>query len=492
MHPSKGRITCLAPVLAIFLTPILTIRAHAQITDIEIDDNYHAQVTNFFCASASIEMALDTPAVTSANPVVTQLIGAGDGPLYPANTGYPTAGIEVQNGVGTVTAGSAQAFIYGLNHGLNTVNGVGYYNPYVPPGVGSDSQGVDFDLNALDNPNVNGAFNPAYPFGSHQYAGYNLANQGLANRTIANAIAQYNVPAVAVVNSGGHAISVYGVNTTGNLAPNQNYVINGVYVHDPWTGWAVAEQNAGKFNPALVNSNGGLGLGYNTYLRYGYDNDPTNGPYTLLPNGNYADVTLAPWTKIFNVSPPQLSPNAKYIAYGYKFEVEPQGPELPDTGDPAGDYGLPAAPANLPNAITSASTADSDGLSDLASDPTLQSDLELPGGSFDIADASEFQAPGESGSEGDWLVPYDGSGGINDVTGAIMIDADTGVIDEATWIDPTNSEEIPYTLNQIDTLYQDEEAGDLPVDDPPVPEPASAALVLGACAIGLIRRRGTN
>jgi hypothetical protein len=480
---------CRAAIPALLFSAILASRSPAQVTDIQLPDGYHAQVTNFFCASASIEMALDTPAVTGANVPVSQLIAAGDGPLYPANTGFPIAGIEIQNGVGTVSAGSAQAFIYGLNHGLNTVNGVGYYNPFVPPGVGSDSQGVDADLNLLDNPAVNGAANPAFPFGSHAYAGYNLLNQGLANRTIANAISQYSVPAVAVVNSGAHAISVYGVNTTGNLAPNQNYVFNGVYVHDPWTGWAVAEQNAGKFNPALVNSNGGLGLGYNTYLRYGYDNDPSNGPVTLLPNGNEANVTLAPWTRIFNVSPPQLSPNLGYASFGYKFEVEPQGPELPDTGDPAGDYGLPAPPINLPSAITSGSTADIDGLSDLTSDPTLKSDVELPGGNFDVSDATEMKTSDESGAEGDWLIPYDGSGGINDVTGAIMIDAETGVIDEATWIDPTNSSEIPYTLSQIDTLYQDQEAGDLPADDPPVPEPTTAALFLGACAMGLIRRR---
>jgi hypothetical protein len=464
--------------------------APAQQVDIQLPNNYHAQVTNFFCAAASTEMALDTPAVTGANVPVSQLIAAGDGNLYPANTGYPLAGIQVQNGVGTVTAGSAQAFIYGLNHGLNTVNGVGYYNPYSPPGVGTDSQGIDFDMNMLDNPNANGAANPTYPFGTHQYAGYNLFNQGLANRTIANAISQYSVPAVAAVNSGAHAISVYGVNTTGAIAPNQNYVINGGYVHDPWTGWAVAEQNGGNFNPALLNNNGGLGLGYNTYLRYGFDNDPANGPVTQLPNGNEVAVNqLAPWTRIFNVSGPQLTPSLQYFNYGYKFEVEPQGPELPDTGDPAGDYGLPAAPAELGSAISAAGTADTDALSDLAADPTLQSDVEIPGGNFDVADAQFMQTPNDIGSEGDWLIPYDGSGGTNDVEGAVMIDAETGVIDEATWIDPSNSSEIPYTLSQIDTMFQDQEAGDLPVDNVTnLPEPASMATVL-VCGTFLLARR---
>ena len=474
---------CLAAIAAVAGAWQLTT---ARADDVQLDGGYHAQVTNFFCASASEEMALDVPAVTGANAPLAALIAAGDGNLYQANTGYPLAGIQVVNGIGTVTAGSAQAFIYGLNHGLNTVNGVGYSNPFfAPAGTGGEMQGVTFVMNELDNPNANG---PVYPFGTHAYSGLNLANQGLANRTIANALSQYSVPAVVGINGGGHAITVYGVNTTGAIGRNLNYVINGVYVHDPWTGWAVAEQNANLFNPALVMNNGGLGLGYNTYIRYGADQDPSNS-YTVLPNGNIADVTLAPWTRIFNSSVPQATSSGQFNSYGYKFCVEPQGPELPDTGDPNNDFGFPAAPANLASAITDGTTADTDGLADLLADPTLKSDVEIPGGSFDTGDATFMQTPDESGLEGDWIVPYDGSGGINDVTGAIMIDAETGVIDEATWIDPTNPSEVPYDLSQIDTLFQDQEAGDLPQDNVVLPEPGSLS-VLSLAAAGLLARRG--
>lgn len=251
---------------------------------VTIEGGYHAQVTNYFCAAASAEMALDVVNVKSVNPIVSSMLGAGDGPILAAGSPTPTATIQIQNGVGTVTSG-AQAFIYGLNHGLNTVNGVGYFNPFSPPGSGTDSQGLDVGLNLLDNPNVNGAANPAFAFGTHSYAGYNLANQGLASRTIANALAQYGVPAVAAVNNGTHAISVYGVETDAPIVPNQNYKIKGFYVHDPWTGWAVNQMNGGFFDPAKVKANGGLGLGYNTYLRYGYDADPSNGPFTIFPNG---------------------------------------------------------------------------------------------------------------------------------------------------------------------------------------------------------------
>lgn len=446
---------------------------------------YHAQVVNYFCAAASTEMALDVPAVTSANAEVAGLIAAGDGPFFPANTGFPLAPINVVNGTGTVGAGGAQAFIYGLNHGLNTVNGVGYFNPFVPAGVGTDSQGIDAALNLLDNPNWNG---PVNPLGSHQYAGYNLTNQALATRTIANAISQFIVPAVAAVNHGGHAISVYGVKTIGAIVPNANFTVQGVYVHDPWTGWAVNQQNGGFFDPAKVNSNGGLGLGYNTYLRYGFDNDPANGPKTILPNGVEVAVTLAPWTRIFSPAGPQVTPNGVFGTWGYKFEVEPQGPELPDLGDPAGDFGFPSAPANLASPLTGGSTALAAGVNDLAGDATLQAGIELAGGVFDVTDARIYQTPDEAGAEGDWLVPYDGPGGINDVTGAMMIDAETGVIDMATWIDPADPLQVPYTLSQIQTLFEDLEAGDLPIDNP-VPEScAYAPIALLAITLGVRRR----
>lgn len=465
--------------LAASVVGVLLAAAAAGKADTIINDGgYHAQVTNFFCAAASAEMALDVPAVKNANPIVAQMLAVGDGPTVPAGSPLPLANIQIQNGVGTVTGG-AQAFIYGLNHGLNTVNGVGYFNPFSPPGVGTDSQGLDVGLNLLDNPNVNGAANPGFAFGSHGYAGYNLVNQGLASRTIANALAQFNVPAVAAINSGSHAISVYGVETDAPIAPGANYTIKGFFVHDPWTGWAVQQLNGGVFNPALVRSNGGLGLGYNTYLRYGFDPDPSNGPYTIFPNGAQAQVTLAPWTRIFNVSPGQITPNLAWTNPGYKFEVEPQGPELPDTGDPANDFGFPSPPPNLPSPLTDGSSALAKALTDLSADSTLANKVEIAGGSFDSAHATEFQTPDESGAEGDWLVPYDGSGGINDIRGAVMIDAETGVIDEATWIDPNDPNQSPLTLQQLQELMYDQEAGIFPSDNAnATPEPSSLALIV--------------
>ena len=69
-------------------------------------DRYHAQVASFFCASASIEMMLDCPTVRNANPVVSNMLAAGDGPTYAF--GYPLAGITNVNGTGVVNWGSAK------------------------------------------------------------------------------------------------------------------------------------------------------------------------------------------------------------------------------------------------------------------------------------------------------------------------------------------------------------------------------------------------
>jgi hypothetical protein len=94
---------------------------------------------------------------------------------------------------------------------------------------------------------------------------------------------------------------------------------------------------------------------------------------------------------------------------------------------------------------------------------------------------------GDQSGEGDWLVPYEGSGGINDVTGAIMIDADTGVIDEATWLDPTDNNGNPLTLPQLDLMFTDEASGLEPADNS-VPEPVSMSLLIVTGA-GLLGRR---
>lgn len=438
-----------------------------------------------------MEMELDTPSVTGANAIVGAMLAAGDGPFYAPNTPFvPTANITIQNGVGTVTGG-AQDFIYGLVHGINTVNGITYFNPFLPPapGNGTDNAGVAAGLNLLDNPNVNGQLNPAYAFGSHQYADYNIpqipnppmpdAALNVANRTLADALLQpWQVPAVAAINSGMHAISVYGVQTVGNSVPNGNYDINGFYVHDPWTGYVL--RNGPLTNAQLAGIGGMMGLGYNTFV----SNQIAVGSTTALNGQQVAVLTPSAWSDIFTVSGPQAGAGIVNAVSGYKFEVEPQGPELPD----AGTYNSTPLDSVL-SAELNAAGADGDVLSDLAADPTLDSEPGFQDGSFDDADTMFLQQSGETNGEGDWLVPYDGSGGVNNVTGGVLIDADTGLIDEATWLDPSDLTQ-SYTLSEIDALFEDQADGDLPNDNPvPLPEPASTAGVLIAGVMLLSRRR---
>jgi hypothetical protein len=473
---------CGAAALGVCSTIIGFSTQDARAGNVILNGGYHAQTTDHWCAAASLEMMLDVPAVRNNNAIVNQMLGVGDGPTVPSGTPDPTTTIVINNGVGTVTS-RAQAFIYGLNHGLNTVNGIGYSNPFAPVGAGTDNNGIQVAANLLDNPAANGAGNPAFAFGTHSYTGYNLApnfvGATLASRTIANALTNYNVPAQATVESGAHAICVYGVSTNGVAANNQNYTINGFLIHDPWTGYVASQLSVGNAAPLAA---GGWGLGFNTYLRYGYDIVP-GGALTQLPNGNVVPVRLGAWFNYFNPSGGQPGAGPVFATPGMKFTVEPIGPELPDTGDPLNDGGLPAPPSELPE--LNASQAGTDATNDLAADATLNTESGLSGGHLDLSDEVLMQMPGDVSGQGDWLVPYDGAGGINDVTGAVMIDAATGVIDEATWLDPSDGLS-SLTLAQLDEMFADQANGVHPNDNS-VPEPGSM-LILGIAMISLNRR----
>ncbi len=453
---------------------------YGQVIDTIIPNNYHGQVYNNWCGSASIEMMLDCPAVTGANAIVAQSLLAPDAYAVAAGGVQP-----VSTTAGGIVTNNPQAFIYELNHGRNVVNGVGYYNPFVPYGAGTDSYGVVADLNLMDNPAVNGLTGPA--FGSHVYTGYNAAptllGAAAATRTIANCMSDYSVPAQIVVESGAHSIIANGVETVGTPGLNQNYQINYVQVSDPWTGYAMQRLAVGD----VASTGGTLGLGFNTWLRYGYDQlGNGQGIAIVLPNGNVVpNARLGAWFNYFNVSPAQASPG--FTQPGYKFTVEPQGPESLDTGDPSYDGSLPAPPPLL-GSQENGSQADTAAISDLAADSMLASEPGLHGGSFDMADEMLLQMPGDASGMGDWLVPYDGSGGVNDVTGALMIDSDTGVIDEATWIDPAKDGFTNFSLANIDEWATDQASGNEPSDNGvPTPEPGSLLLLAAGGALFALR-----
>jgi hypothetical protein len=126
----------------------------------------------------------------------------------------------------------------------------------------------------------------------------------------------------------------------------------------------------------------------------------------------------------------------------------------------------------------------------LAADPTLGSEPGFEHGSFDLSDEALLQLPTDASGQGDWLIPFDGLGGINDITGAVLIDAATGVIDQATWLDPTDPI-TSMTLIELDQMFGDELSGSLPNDNPLVtPEPSTGLLLLPALGFLLARRFG--
>ncbi len=470
-------------------------------------DFYVPQIYSNWCAAASVEMIIDSPTIanSAANPIVKSMLQAPEYYPLPMNAAPPHPVLGVSFGVGYVQQ-SPQSFIYGLNHGANTVNGLSYSNVNVPFGSGSDSNGVVTALNLLDNPNVNAGTGTA--FGNDVFVGYNLPSpvNGAPNmtsatdasRTIADALKLWNVPAQIAVGSGAHSICVYGVQTTPAApAPGQNYTINGFFVHDPWTGFAQARANVGDFTPAAL---GGWGLGYNAYLRYGYYTTAAGGQTITLPDGTVVNhARLYSWFRNFNSCPGQpqtgvgtINPSgADFSVSGYKFTVDPQGPESLDTGDPFNDGSLPAPPP-LISPVTSSSGALAYAQSDLSTDSALAADLTLNGsGSLGLDQADAMVLTG-SNETGDWLVPYDGSGGVNDVIGAVLIDPLTGLIDEATWLDPSENLPNGITLSQLDDMFNDQSIGLTPNNNP-TPEPGTMALLAagGLIAAGrwIVRRR---
>ncbi|HEY1932730.1 MAG TPA: PEP-CTERM sorting domain-containing protein [Acetobacteraceae bacterium] len=419
-----------------------------------INNGYHYQQTPFYCGEGAMEMMLDAPAVTSLNAGVT------NGLLVAAANNIP-----IVNGANqTIFVNGSFGFVNDLTGDTALQNQLytEVWGGLTPRAYATSTGTPPIAVAAVMN------FNDGLV---HNYVNYNLpatlAYGDLASRTIASAIVNYGVPATVAVEHGAHWIDVNGVTTTNTPTRNGNYAITGFYVRDPWTGLAFA-------NPGLAAA-AGYGLGFNTWLRYGVDN---------LGGGNFR---LAPWFQYFNPTGPGGLPRNSY-----SFIVEPQGPEALDTSDPntgpGFDSGVPVA--SILGTPLSAGQAFTDAVSDLSGDPDLSGDLS--GGSFDSGDEMDITLQGDSGDgDSDWLVPYDGAGGSNDVTGAALIDADTGLIDEATWFDGTDGIN-DVSLSQIDAWALDQQYGLLPEDNlsDVVPEPGSLLLLLpGAAALLATRRR---
>lgn len=402
---------------------------------------YHPQVTAYFCGAGTMEMELDCTAVRSQNPIIDMSLGAGARGASPGPAvvdGVPRACFPMQfnwppitfqnNGGGNFVVSGFQTFIYGLVHGLNTYNGITYRNPFYGPGLGTSLDDVQVGLNLMDSQVYTAA-------GPHTYISYNVANPDWANRTMADGLAQLGIPAAATVEHGAHWICVVGVETDVVPVANGQYKIYGFFVQDPWTGYQQVNPNAPNGNPLPP------GLAEEKFCST-----------RINPNRLANDEA---WASLFN---PTGGPPLPLYGYGigYKFEVEPIGPIALDTGNNGEYTSIPGPSTILSNSPLTVAEALVYGTNDIDADAFMS---EQPGftnsGSWDINNAMLVQYPSDGPNEGDWLIPYEGSGGVNDVTGFVMIDEETGDLDEAVWMNP--SDDVPsMSLSEVDAMETDE------------------------------------
>lgn len=446
---------------------------------------YHYQVTDHYCASASLEMVLDCTAVRTTNPFVNTLLNAPATFTTRASGAASSFGVPqptYSGGAQSQVTSNPQVAIYNLIHGAATftpVNGpftgvaLNYNNPFSPfPTAGSDNTGIAAGLNILDNPNVGGLGNHNYNalnFASNLFVP-NLAAADYASRTMANAIQNYDVAAQATVGHGAHAVAVVGFTSVGTPARNQPYTLTGMYVNDPWTGYVREEKKQGRVVP------GGEGIGIHAWLKYGYKLNP-NGPLVQVPGFGLVRAVPNAWFKEFTPAPGQPGAGANMQFAGYKEVVEPLGPELPDDGNGGILESFPDPDPLLANFITTPADARAAAVSQLA---TFDANDEygLSGGGLDSDLGHIMQLPG-----GDWMVPYD-RGGMD--TGAVLIDMYSGTIDQATWIDATQVADYgDISYEDYFQMFSDFDAGIFP-DNNAIPEPGA---VCGAGPVMLLLRR---
>jgi len=406
--------------------------------------HYHAQLAGYTCTVASMEMVLDCTAVTSSNAFVrTMLSGANpDGTVFEpfpnlprirtpqgvwvANPNYVAVPGPTYDRNGNVTA-NAQAYVYGLTHAQVTFPAGQALNPPVNCyrnaafGLGTEFLGAQTGLNLLDTNHLYRAY--VFPSGgSTATSPAGLKDGDQASRTIARALWNYDIPAIIGIDNGRHAVCVYGVRTDVSPSTNLNFEILGFYVHDPWAGYQAHFPN---YDAAVWQEN--------EYVRYGWDTPRTGGIRTRLPDGTTNSITLRGWFQHFNPRTTRDAGVAGAVgAPGYKILVEPAGPEAPDNG---AYLSVPPPPSEL-SSLLDASHALLYATNELAADPYLIAQPGFMNGAFDPANAVLLSLPADASGYGDWLIPYEGPGGVAQVTGYLLVDASTGVIDEAVWMNP--------------------------------------------------------
>ena len=289
----------------------------------------------------------------------------------------------------------------------------------------------------------------------------------------------YEVPAAAAVNRGGHWVVVDGVTTQGRKVngvvqnvngdiptpanPNPGpYDITGVYVADPWTGYANTYNQANK----------GLGIG---------------GTHNGKENWNW--YSYRAWYQFFNPVGGGLGfPYPFSGQYNIVIEPDPDDYDVPFEID-SSEYASEPEYTALPSMVTSSEVLPSV-LSGLGGDfsflgSDLSGDSSFVGGSWDTGSIGFYSFPTDPLGVGSWMIPYVGPGGPNDVLGAIMVNSVFGTIDQAMWMGDDGG----LTLAELGDYYGDLFSLDLPLDEQQgVPEPTACVLFLLG-AIGLVQRR---
>jgi hypothetical protein len=306
---------------------------------------YHPQIAAHSCTVACMEMQLDCTEVRNNDPFANAMLGIAnpDGNLFEPlpnpplifqppkgwvpNPNYVQMPPPAYNMAGNVTA-NVQTYLYWLSHGRATYptqkapkpNSNCYSNPKF--GLGTDIFAAQTILNLLDDAHIYIAY--LFPnTGATATKPARLKDGDQASRTVANTIADYQIPAIIMIGAGAHAISVYGVKT--DVAPgfNAKYDIEGFYVNDPFFGY---HEHFPDTSPASTWKD-------HYYVRYGWDLPKTGGTLTVLPDGTTNRIRLAPWFQKFVPTKVNDVGVAGDIGKpGYKIEVEPEGPEQADGG----------------------------------------------------------------------------------------------------------------------------------------------------------------